>query len=316
GHGNRPAPDLGAVVEAAGVPPSALLVETPGPRIAGHHGQPGRVEPLRDHLLGVAQQRLGGASPARARRHVHLLRLVLVHGHEADHVRADRGHGGRGQARRDALAKVGKRAVREERVGNVTQVPVPPALMPDLGDGVDVVGPGGAQCHLEIGTLHVIEPRAAQSIARGAYSGSNGGSMALTPPVPPRLPPWAMSVLSVVAAAGLGRLLAPWAGAESAYLLFAIAVVISARHGGLWSGLSATVFGGVLVLGLFVTTPPTPAQWWQLVVFLAVGAALSWLTQSLAGRAAVGLSHASERERLEAELAEAQRRTSELQRDA
>jgi len=139
--------------------------------------------------------------------------------------------------------------------------------------------------------------------------------MALTPPVPPRLPPWAVSVLAVIAATGLGRLLAPWAGAESAYLLFTIAVVISARHGGLWSGLSATVFGGVLVLGLFVTTPPTPAQWWQLVVFLAVGAALSWLTQSLAGRAAVGLSHASERERLEAELAEAQRRAIELQRD-
>ena len=51
--------------------------------------------------------------------------------------------------------------------------------------------------------------------------------MALTPPVPPRLPPWAFSVLAVIAAAGLGRLLAPWAGAESAYLLFAIAVVIS-----------------------------------------------------------------------------------------
>ena len=139
--------------------------------------------------------------------------------------------------------------------------------------------------------------------------------MALTPPVPPRLPPWAFSVLAVIAAAGLGRLLAPWAGAESAYLLFTIAVVISARHGGLWSGLSTTVFGGVLVLGLFVTAPPAPAQWWQLVVFLVVGAALSWLTQSLAARAAAGLDHARDRERLEADLAEAQRRASELQRD-
>ncbi|HET6897586.1 MAG TPA: HAMP domain-containing sensor histidine kinase, partial [Vicinamibacteria bacterium] len=131
-----------------------------------------------------------------------------------------------------------------------------------------------------------------------------------------RLPPWAVSVLAVIAAAGLGRLLAPAVGAESAYLLFTIAVVISARQGGLWSGLAATVLGGVVVLGIFVTAPPLPAQWWQLVVFLAVGAALSWVTQSLAGRAAAGLGHASDRERLEAELAEAQRRASELQRDA
>ena len=61
--------------------------------------------------------------------------------------------------------------------------------------------------------------------------------MAPRSPVPPRLPRWAVSVVAVVAAAALGRLVAPWAGAESAYLLFTIAVVISARHGGLWPGL-------------------------------------------------------------------------------
>jgi len=116
--------------------------------------------------------------------------------------------------------------------------------------------------------------------------------MALTEPVPPRLPRWAVSVLSVLAAAGLGRLLAPWAGPESAYLLFTVAVMISTRHGGLWSGLAATVFGGVLVLGVFVTALPAPAQWWLLVVFLAVGAGLSYLTEALAGRAATALDHA------------------------
>ena len=41
----------------------------------------------------------------------------------------------------------------------------------------------------------------------------------------------------MLAAAGLGRLLAPWAGPEAAYLLFTVAVMISARQGGLWSGL-------------------------------------------------------------------------------
>jgi signal transduction histidine kinase/CheY-like chemotaxis protein len=139
--------------------------------------------------------------------------------------------------------------------------------------------------------------------------------MAMTHPVPPRLPRYAASVLSVLAAAVLGRLLAPWAGPESAYLLFTVAVAISARSGGLWSGLAATVFGGALVLGVFVTAPPAPAQWWQLVVFLAVGAGLSYLTETLAGRAATALDHASDRGRLEAELAEAERRGRELQKD-
>ena len=139
--------------------------------------------------------------------------------------------------------------------------------------------------------------------------------MAMTHPVPPRLPRYAVSVLSVLAAAGLGRLLAPWAGPEAAYLLFTVAVVISARYGGLWSGLAATVFGGALVLGVFVTAPPAPAQWWRLVVFLAVGAGLSYLTETLAGRAATALDHASDRGRLEAELAEAERRGRELQKD-
>jgi hypothetical protein len=64
----------------------------------------------------------------------------------------------------------------------------------------------------------------------------------------------------VLAAAGLGGLLAPRVGAESAYLLFTVAVMVSARYGGLWSGLAATVFGGALVLGVFATSPGSPAQ--------------------------------------------------------
>ena len=139
--------------------------------------------------------------------------------------------------------------------------------------------------------------------------------MTPTPPVPPRLPRWAVSVLSVLAAAGLGRLLAPWVGAESAYLLFTVAVMISARYGGLWSGLAATVFGGALVLGVFAPTPGSPAQWLLLGVFLAVGACLSYLTERLAGGAAVARDRANDQRRLEAELTDAHRRARDLERD-
>src|SRR5712691_4314002 len=144
------------------------------------------------------------------------------------------------------------------------------------------------------------------------------GSMALTMtrPAPPRLPSWAISVLSVLAAAGLGRLLAPWVGAESAYLLFTVAVMVSARYGGLWSGLAATVFGGALVLGVFVTSPGSPAQWLLLGVFLAVGACLSYFTETSAGRTVVALDHAHEQKRLEAEIADLKRSAAELEQDA
>jgi signal transduction histidine kinase/CheY-like chemotaxis protein len=124
-------------------------------------------------------------------------------------------------------------------------------------------------------------------------------------------------VLSVLAAAGLGRLLSPWVGAESAYLLFTVAVMVSARYGGLWSGLAATVFGGALVLGVFVTSPGSPAQWLLFAVFLAVGACLSYLTTAtLAGRAAVALDRADDHRRLEAELAEVKRNADDLRQDA
>jgi signal transduction histidine kinase/CheY-like chemotaxis protein len=119
----------------------------------------------------------------------------------------------------------------------------------------------------------------------------------------------------VLAAAGLGWLLAPWVGAESAYLLFTVAVMVSARYGGLWAGLAATVFGGALVLGVFVTSPGSPAQWLLLAVFLAVGACLSYLTETLAGRAAVVRDGADDQRRLEAELAEARRGANELRQD-
>lgn len=131
----------------------------------------------------------------------------------------------------------------------------------------------------------------------------------------PRLPRWAVSVLSVLAAAGLGWLLLPWVGAESAYLLFTVAVMVSARYGGLWSGLASTVVGGALVLGVFVTSPGSPAQWLLLGVFLAVGACLSYLTETLADKAAVVLDRTDDHRRLEAELADAQRSANELRQD-
>ncbi len=120
----------------------------------------------------------------------------------------------------------------------------------------------------------------------------------------------------MLAAAGLGRLLAPSVGAESAYLLFTVAVMVSARYGGLWSGLAATVFGGVLVLGVFVPSPGAPAQWLLLAVFLAVGACLSYLTETLAGSAAVVRDRADDRRRLEAELADLRRTADELRQEA
>jgi len=140
--------------------------------------------------------------------------------------------------------------------------------------------------------------------------------MTATPSVPPRLPRWAVSVLSVLAAAVFGRLLAPWVGAEAAYLLFTVAVMISARYGGLWSGLAATVLGGALVLGVLVIAPASPAQWRLLVVFLLVGAGLSYLTQGLTGGLTAARDHAHDRRRLETDLADAQSRARELERDA
>ncbi|HEY8152230.1 MAG TPA: DUF4118 domain-containing protein, partial [Vicinamibacteria bacterium] len=134
--------------------------------------------------------------------------------------------------------------------------------------------------------------------------------------MPPRLPSWAITVLSVLAAAGFGRLLAPWVGTESAYLLFTVAVMVSARYGGLWSGLAATVCGGALVLGVFVTSPASPAQWLLLAVFLAVGACLSYLTETLAGSAAVVRDRADDYRRLETELADLRRSADELRQEA
>src|SRR5437660_1068059 len=134
--------------------------------------------------------------------------------------------------------------------------------------------PGEARCQsASRSILRCCSATSESASARPLRPGDDVGSMALTmtPPVP-RLPRWAVSVLSVLAAAGLGRLLAPSVGAESAYLLFTVAVMVSARYGGLWSGLAATVFGGAVVLGVFVTSPASPAQWLMGAVFLAVGA--------------------------------------------
>src|SRR5687767_7294522 len=99
-------------------------------------------------------------------------------------------------------------------------------------------------------------------------------------------------------------MLAPWVGPESAYLLFTVAVMVSARYGGLWSGLAATVVGAALVLGVFVTAPGSPAQWLLCALFLVVGACLSSLADAPAGHAAIAVGHADDRRRLEAEIAE------------
>jgi signal transduction histidine kinase/CheY-like chemotaxis protein len=134
----------------------------------------------------------------------------------------------------------------------------------------------------------------------------------LTRPPTPSLPRWAVSVLAVLAAAGLGWLLAPWVGAESAYLLFTVAVMVSARYGGLWSGVAATVLGGSVVLGVFATSPGSPAQWLLFGVFLAVGTCVSYLTETPSGRAAVTVDRADDHRRLLSELDEAKGREDAL----
>ena len=134
-------------------------------------------------------------------------------------------------------------------------------------------------------------------------------------PLPPRLPRWSVSVVSVLAAAGLGSLLASRGGAEAIYLLFTLAVMVSACYSGLGWGLAATVFGGAFVRAVFVTSPGSSAQGWLLGVFLVVGACLSYLTAALAGRAAVAPERASDRRRLEAELADTKRRADELRQE-
>jgi signal transduction histidine kinase/CheY-like chemotaxis protein len=134
----------------------------------------------------------------------------------------------------------------------------------------------------------------------------------VTRPLRPTLPRWAVSVLAVLAASGLGWMLTPWVGAESAYLLFTVAVMVSARYGGLWSGLAATLLGGSIVLGVFASSPGSPAQWLLLAVFLAVGTCLSYLTERLAGSATLTLDRADDLRRLESELAEARGREDAL----
>ena len=109
-------------------------------------------------------------------------------------------------------------------------------------------------------------------------------------------------------------MLAPWVGPESAYLLFTVAVMVSARYGGLWSGVAATLIGAALVLGVFVTAPGSPAQWLLCALFLAVGACLSYLADAPAGHAAVAVEQADDRRRLEAEIAEGRAREDELRR--
>ena len=78
------------------------------------------------------------------------------------------------------------------------------------------------------------------------------------------------------------------------------------------SGVAATLLGGSIVLGVFVTSPGSPAQWLLLGVFLAVGTCLSYLTEAPAGGAAVILERASDHRRLEDELAEARAREDAL----
>ena len=112
---------------------------------------------------------------------------------------------------------------------------------------------------------------------------------------PPPLPRAAISVLAVLAAAGLGWLLAPWVGTESAYLLSTVAVMVSARYGGLWSGVAATLLGAALVMIALGSAPRSPAQWLLCALFVAVGLVISYLTESRARVSVATIDRADER---------------------
>jgi signal transduction histidine kinase/DNA-binding NarL/FixJ family response regulator len=110
-----------------------------------------------------------------------------------------------------------------------------------------------------------------------------------------------VSVLTVLTAAAVRWALGPWLGDRSPYLVFTLAVLVSAQAGGVGPGLAATALGGLAGLALFVGVPP-PAwpDWVMLGVFLAVGVACSVLTEKVRrARTAAALSVESETRRAE-----------------
>jgi signal transduction histidine kinase/CheY-like chemotaxis protein len=126
---------------------------------------------------------------------------------------------------------------------------------------------------------------------------------------------WRVSLVSVLACAGLAWLAVPWAGAPAAYLVFTVAVIVTACYSGAGWGLAVTVLAAASVMPSLATAPVPPAQWVLLAVFLCVGGGLSFFVASQRGARPAG-GPIADHQRLQEELEEARRREGEACQDA
>src|SRR5438132_9756630 len=97
---------------------------------------------------------------------------------------------------------------------------------------------------------------------------------------------YGIAVLSVAAAAGVRWLLTPLLGENIPFATFFLAVIVAAWHGGVGPALLAAALGSLFAVRFFV-----PAQgvhfaadavgWLALSVFLCVGLAVAFLSESM-----------------------------------
>jgi PAS domain S-box-containing protein len=96
---------------------------------------------------------------------------------------------------------------------------------------------------------------------------------------------YGVAVLAIILALLVQLLFLPVLGELGPYLIFLIAVMVSAAYGGLGPGLLATVFGALLA-DYFLTPPyftisvSTPRDWLFHGMFTFLGAAISWLNHT------------------------------------
>lgn len=96
----------------------------------------------------------------------------------------------------------------------------------------------------------------------------------------------ALAGLFVASATVFKLALVPLLGSETPFLIYFLAVLLSAWYGGRWAGLAATGLAAVVADYFFI--PPTGSfsvlvigQWVQLGLFLGEGALISWITSDL-----------------------------------
>jgi hypothetical protein len=84
---------------------------------------------------------------------VELLDLVVAHRHEPDQVAAGLGDRGGGQPGRDAATEIGEPSMGRQLVGDVAEVAVAPASVPQHRDGLDVVPVRGSKPAVMVASL-------------------------------------------------------------------------------------------------------------------------------------------------------------------